>query len=59
MVYATEAVMMYRQALNYLWNMHFFAPQEFRHYEYAPWERFKKVQLPLFNTLVLDVLGSD
>jgi hypothetical protein len=57
MTYASELIQQYRQALHYLWNMHFWAPEPFR--EYASVRQFDRVKLPLFLSLVVDRLGSD
>ena len=57
MTYATELVQLYRQALHHLWNMHFWAPSQFR--DYVSVKQFNRVKLPLFLSLVVDRLGSD
>jgi hypothetical protein len=57
MVYATEHVLRYRQALTTIWNTHFWSyPVYPNNDEFAA---FKKLKFALFTALVSDRLGSD
>ena len=56
MIYATELVQRYRQALIYLWNMQYWAPNEFRDWDCVA--EFNPLKLPLFIGLVVNRLHS-
>jgi hypothetical protein len=57
LTYATEIVLQYRLALQYLWNHHFWPDQSYRNWDGV--DALNKVKLPLFVSLVSERLGPD